>query len=66
MNGVQEDMKTNTDSVKKEIFRNNNDMKRESKKSLDGLDAKLSKIIQEIRLVVDAHTEAITIEKTSL
>lgn len=42
---LRQQMKENTDSVKKEIFRNNNDMKRENKKGIDGLDGKLSKLI---------------------
>lgn len=45
-------MKANTDAVKKEIFRANQDIKREAKKNLDGLDAKLSKQLTEIRELV--------------
>jgi|TARA_B110000285_G_C14567742_1_gene356451 hypothetical protein len=52
-------MKENTDTVRKEIFRNNNDMKRENKKGVDALDGKLSKLVAELRTVVENQGEEI-------
>jgi hypothetical protein len=46
-------MKENTDTVRKEIFRNNNDMKRENKKTVDALDGKVSKLVAELRTIVE-------------
>lgn len=50
-------MKENTEAVRKEIFRNNNDMKREHKKGIDGLDGKLSKLISDLRTTVENQGE---------
>ena len=56
-------MKESTEAVRKEIFRNNNDMKREHKKNLDGLDAKLSKNIGDVRTNIEGIQELFDAER---